>query len=129
MPQERLPGSGILDGYTTTPVLLLAGHWHAGTLTLISAPKPTRRFWQVNLACAADPGPGVVAPDPKIVRRIADDRYALRALGTDVYNVSTCGGDIFVTVPVADQATKALFRNRYGPTVTIFGWLRIADEM
>jgi hypothetical protein len=126
MPGSGVPGSRVQDGYTTTPALLLAGRWHEDTLTLVRAPKPTDRFWQVDLACAADPQPGEIPPDRNIARRIADDRDALRALGTDVYSISTCGGDIFVTVPVADEATKALFSKRYGPTVTIYGWLRTA---
>ena len=117
-----------MDGYTRTPALLLVGHWEAGTLTLTRPPKGTTRFWQVNLACAADPGPGNHDPVPGLARRIADDREGLRRLGTDVYNIGTCGSQTQVTVPVADPATKALFKARYGPTVTLFGWLRTAAE-
>jgi len=126
MPSSGVPGSRKRDGYTTTPALLLAGRWHDNTFTLVRAPKPTKQFWQVDLACAADPRPGEVAPDRHIARRIADDRGVLRALGTDVYSISTCGGEILVTVPVADEATQALFNERYGPTVMIYGWLRTA---
>ena len=124
MPKTRFPGSRVVDGYTTTPSLLLAGHWRSGTLTLVRAPKPTTRFWQVQLACAADARPGVHRPDRALARRIADDLDLLRAAGTDVYTIGSCGRWTLVTVPVADAATKALFERRYGPTVTLFGWLR-----
>lgn len=119
-----IPGSRSMDGYTRTPALLLTGHWDAGTLTLTSAPRRTKMFWQVDPACAADPGPGVVRPDRHLPSRIADDREALRAAGTDVYEISTCGSMIIVVVPVADAATKSLFKARYGPAVQLFGWLR-----
>ena len=119
-----LPGSRNLGGYIRTPALLLSGHWHAGPLTLTSTPRRTKMFWQVTPACAADPGPGVVRPDRRLPGRIANDRFALRAAGTDVYEISTCGSVIVVLVPVADAATKSLFKARYGPSVQLFGWLR-----
>ena len=121
---SHITGSRTVGDYSRTPPLLLVGHWDGRSLILTRAPKPTKQVWQLDPGCLAGPGPNE-RPDPRLVARIAADRDALRRAGSDVYTVSTCGSSIIVGVPVDDRATESLFAARYGPSVHLFGWLRI----
>ena len=118
----KVDGSHTVDGYTRTPLLRLTGTWQHGVLTLVEPPVRDDRPEALPPLCGKGGAPH--RADPAVSRRIANDLLTLRALGTDVYEITPCGAAIAVWVPVADATTKALFRSRYGSEVVLVGWLQ-----
>ena len=122
LPRAVAGSRTVRGGYTLTPFLRLVGRWNAGTLSLTQLPSPMRTALSFPPSCAARAG--TARASAALTRRIANDLLRLRAAGTDVYQISRCGAGVAVWVPIADTATRRVFRSRYGPAVRIVGWLR-----